>query len=46
MIDYLLMLLWLSPCWLPVAAVALLAVFAILRQAKHDAKARKPHEPR
>ncbi|MEM9752619.1 MAG: hypothetical protein AAF916_04465 [Planctomycetota bacterium] len=35
--DYLLMLLWLSPCWLPVAAVALLALLAVLRQAKQDA---------
>lgn len=37
--DFLLMLLWFSPCWLPVAAVALLAIIAILRQAKHDAQA-------
>lgn len=39
------MMLWLSPCWLPLAAVALLAIFAVLRQARHDSQARRSKPP-
>lgn len=35
--EWLIYLLWMSPCLLPVAAVALLALIALLRQAKQDA---------